>query len=72
MSLKGDIRFGPDVEWLYPPNEAEADWWSTQLNVDESRLDSIYEAVRTYLPGVERNGFTVDCESSNTAKEENC
>ena len=61
--MKGELRFGPDVEWLdLAQQETDADVWSDQLSVSEERLDSVYEAVRSYLPGVTREGFAVDCE----------
>jgi len=64
MNLKGETRFGPNIEWLdVPQEESDVDFWSDKLSVDEGQLDSVYEAVRTFLPGVNREGFAVDCES---------
>ena len=67
FDLDGAIRFGPDVEWLEVPTGVdgidEADFWEKHLAVDDSRLDAAVEAVRKYLPEVEREGFAPDCES---------
>lgn len=65
MNLAGEHRFGPDVEWLKPPTEErEEDFWTQELNPSEERLDQVFEAVRDFLPGVQRDGFAVDCECS--------
>ena len=63
LDLAGSIRFGPDVDWMRPTPEEEADpdWWNRHLQVKEDRLDTFFEAVRDYLPGVERDGFAPDC-----------
>lgn len=63
LSLNGDIRFGPDVEWLQPPVNSEdedPDWWSRHLTPPDDRLDQVFQAVASYLPGVARNGFSAD------------
>lgn len=65
MNLANEIRFGPDIEWLDAPNdldEADPDFWAKLLEPNETRHDEVFRAVKSYLPGVEREGFTPDCE----------
>lgn len=66
FDLDGNIRFGPDVEWLETPigddGADQADFWERHLAVDDCRLGMAVEAVRKYLPGVEAEGFAPDCE----------
>ncbi len=40
MDLGGQCKFGPDIEWIDEKN----------YDVDPSRADSFYEAVRAYYP----------------------
>lgn len=64
MNLAGEIRFGPDVEWLDPPAEGEEehpDYWTSHLAPSEARLEACIEAVQRYLPHVRRDGFAPDC-----------
>ena len=42
IDLGGQMRFGPDVEWID----------AVDYNVDPARGDSFYEAVRQYWPGL--------------------
>jgi 2-hydroxyglutarate dehydrogenase len=51
LDLSGRIRFGPDIEWITNP---------TDYKVNDSHLDEVYEAVREYLPGIERQGLAGD------------
>lgn len=61
MDLQGKIRFGPDLDWLDPPeNYADPDFWQQHLVPDDSRLQEMYEAVKEYLPEVSRDGFQPD------------
>lgn len=63
MNLANEIRFGPDVEWLKAPDELDENnpgFWTKMLEPNEERHDQVFEAVRGYLPGVERNGFRPD------------
>lgn len=53
----GQIRFGPDIEWLDPSQD-----WNTQLQPTTTRHHDVFEAVASYLPGVEQDGFVPDCE----------
>lgn len=42
IDLGGQVRFGPDVEWLDAPN----------YTVDPKRADAFYQAVRSYWPAL--------------------
>lgn len=64
--MSGEIRFGPDVEWLDPPKDEtgwdEMDFWDGNLAVNEDRLRDSVAEVRKFLPGVRADGFSPDCE----------
>lgn len=71
LDLDGHARFGPDLEWLdAPAQDADAedalgymhDFWETQLapSGTDAWLDSMHAAIRTYLPGVQRDGLAPD------------
>ena len=45
LDLAGQIRFGPDVEWLGHDDPDKVDY-----RVDPARSDSFYDAVRAYWP----------------------
>ncbi|BFZ61520.1 Vacuolar protein sorting-associated protein 52 [Saitoella coloradoensis] len=52
LDLGGQVRFGPDTEWL-PSN---IDLSSRDLyRVSEDRLDEMYEAIKQYLPATKRS-----------------
>lgn len=70
FNLAGEICFGPDVEWIQAPFcevqggvEDVSDFWERELVPRRERLEGVYEAVRRYLPGVEKDGFETDCSS---------
>ncbi|KAI0638256.1 NAD dehydrogenase [Trametes polyzona] len=61
LDLQGKVRFGPDLDWLNPPQDHEdSDFWQKHLVPDDSRLPLMYEAVKEYLPKVSRNGLQPD------------
>lgn len=65
LNLEGGVRFGPDVEWLSPPEgiqegEELMDWWDQHLNVDEDRSKGFVQSIRKFLPGVDPEGFSPD------------
>ncbi|KAF7794536.1 hypothetical protein EIP86_005670 [Pleurotus ostreatoroseus] len=69
LDLDGNIRFGPDLDWLDPPpirenpdgtEEADTDFWTKHLVPDESRLKLMHEAVNEYLPEVKFDGLQPD------------
>lgn len=66
LDLQGKIKFGPDIEWISPPDptpdgEAE-DYWREHLVPDDSpaKMREIHKAVASYLPGVELDGLSAD------------
>ncbi len=60
LNMAGAIRFGPDIEWLTPPPDYDPDFWNKLLEPNEARLDQFVEAVKGYLPGVDKSGFSPD------------
>lgn len=70
IDLQGKVRFGPDLEWISPPsqadasdydfNEENADFWRQHLKPSDSRLEEMHRAVTEYLPGVSFEGFRPD------------
>lgn len=64
LDLDGNIRFGPDTEWLSPPatdnEDAAADFWKKGLTVDESRLETMYHQITEYLPNIDKAGLSPD------------
>jgi 2-hydroxyglutarate dehydrogenase len=69
LNLAGEIRFGPDVDWLEAPMykvdeimEDEPDFWEHHLAAKDTRLAEAIEEVKKYLPNVDAAGFTPDCK----------
>lgn len=84
LDLSGNIKFGPDIQWISPSgaskpvagsttsqstldqresfsfDENDIDFWKQHLVADESQLSAMFEAVRSYLPGVEQSKFRPD------------
>ncbi|TFK29259.1 NAD dehydrogenase [Coprinopsis marcescibilis] len=66
LDLEGQIRFGPDLQWISAPDsilsepEAEADFWSQHLVPDDAQLPEMHRAVTSYLPGVSLQGLQPD------------
>ncbi|CAE6425216.1 unnamed protein product [Rhizoctonia solani] len=66
VDMQGNIKFGPDSEWLQPPNDATLDgqeihdFWKRHLVPSDNRLDQMYQAALTYLPGIHRDGLSSD------------
>ena len=90
LDLSGNIRFGPDLQWISPNrsfedrsrsipttspvpadegkdfmeefsfDERDVDFWKEYLAPDDSQLEAMYYAVKSYLPGVDRNRFAPD------------
>lgn len=63
MDLQGQIRFGPDLEWIGPPSgddEDVSDFWKKHLVPDESRLGQMHKAVTEYLPDVRLDALVPD------------
>ena len=51
IDMAGQVRFGPDVEWVEDPND---------LTVNESGLSKALEAIETYLPGIQKHKVQLD------------
>ncbi|MCO5610077.1 hypothetical protein L7F22_064312 [Adiantum nelumboides] len=75
LDMDGNVRFGPDTDWLYPPHTSSdqiQDWWSSSLVAlqpspysqsrlsEEERLDAMHASVSSFLPGVSRHGLSPD------------
>ncbi|KZV73587.1 FAD dependent oxidoreductase [Peniophora sp. CONT] len=66
LDLSGNVRFGPDLEWLDPGvvegGEESVDFWMKGGNLvaGEERVGQMAEAVRRYLPNVSMQGFAPD------------
>lgn len=57
MDLQGQVKFGPDVEWLdasiHNPDDID-------MNPDSSRTDSFYQSIRTYWPDLQDGALVPD------------
>lgn len=62
LDLDGNIRFGPDTEWISPPSndDGSVDFWKRSLVVDEARLATMYESITQYLPNITPDGLAPD------------
>ncbi|KAG8761751.1 hypothetical protein FRC12_009355 [Ceratobasidium sp. 428] len=66
LDMEGNVRFGPDAEWIQPPNDQALDgqemhdFWQKHLSPNDARLDEMFQAIATYLPGVRREGLAPD------------
>ncbi|CAG90977.2 DEHA2G21252p [Debaryomyces hansenii CBS767] len=48
FDLGGQLRFGPDLEWLDIKSASEIDYSATSINIDEA-----VKAIKTYFPSIE-------------------
>jgi len=74
LDMEGKIKFGPDVEWLDVPlslspscsssagslPEEMQDFWTRHLAPNPARLESTFQFVRSYLPGIDPHYFVPD------------
>ncbi|PSS37339.1 hypothetical protein PHLCEN_2v816 [Hermanssonia centrifuga] len=69
LDMQGNIKFGPDLDWLDPPpieetdegiEHADPDFWTRHLVPDESRLKMMHEAITEYLPEISLEGLQPD------------
>ncbi|KAF7312062.1 Delta-9 fatty acid desaturase protein [Mycena indigotica] len=60
LDLQGEVRFGPDLQWISPKNNDDSDFWKKYLVADNSRLEEMHQAVTKYLPSVELEGLQPD------------
>jgi 2-hydroxyglutarate dehydrogenase len=51
LDMAGQVRFGPDVEWVDDP---------TDLTPNESRLKEAIDAIQQYLPSIDRDAIGLD------------
>lgn len=51
IDIAGQIRFGPDVEWVDDPSD---------LSVNESGLSAALDAIKTYLPDIQKDKVQLD------------
>ncbi len=62
LDLDGNIRFGPDVEYIGDASASSAnpDFWQARLAPSSDRIASIGAAVQDYLPGIDPTALTPD------------
>jgi len=66
LDLQGKIKFGPDIEWVSPPELTPkgevGDYWREHLVPDDSpaKMREMHQAIASYLPGVELDGLSAD------------
>lgn len=74
LDMHGNVRFGPDLEWLTPPSlpgtpadtfifdEDAIDFWEHHLIADENRdrIEAMHRSVASYLPGIVLEGLRPD------------
>jgi 2-hydroxyglutarate dehydrogenase len=73
LDLGGNIKFGPDIEWIEPPllegldanitsvtSEEVIDFWKEHLVASSKQIPSMYQSVRQYLPGILEEGLQPD------------
>ncbi|KAK4688612.1 F-box and WD-40 domain protein CDC4, partial [Tremellales sp. Uapishka_1] len=62
LDLEGNIKFGPDVEYIGNPTlySEDPDYWQSHLAPSSSRLASIAQAVQSYLPRIDPAQLTPD------------
>lgn len=60
LDLDGKVKFGPDLEWLDPPEGSDPDFWQNHLVPGDARMTLMHEAITEYLPGVSLDGLRPD------------
>ena len=66
LDLQGKIKFGPDIEWISPPDPTPdgevQDYWREHLVPDDSpeKMQEIHRAVSSYLQGVKLDDLSPD------------
>ncbi|KAI0299750.1 NAD dehydrogenase [Multifurca ochricompacta] len=62
LDMAGNVRFGPDIDWLPVPDSAvkDEDVWEAYLSPNEERARSMHAAVSRYLLGLKPEGFQLD------------
>lgn len=66
LDLNGNVKFGPDTEWLTPPQTPSLtsseliDYWKQNLSVPDSVLERMESSIQMYLPKVDLTGLSPD------------
>jgi len=60
LDFQGNVRFGPDLQWISPGDEEDPDFWKKHLVPDDSRLEEMHSSVTRYLPQVTLAGLQPD------------
>ncbi|KAJ7185329.1 NAD dehydrogenase [Mycena filopes] len=60
LDFQGNVRFGPDSQWISPAEGEGPDFWTKHLVPDDSRLEEMHRAVTKYLPEVTFEGLQLD------------
>ncbi|KAG8906254.1 hypothetical protein FRB99_007316 [Tulasnella sp. 403] len=70
LDMDGNIRFGPDIEWIEPPltggstqhseRSQDADYWTHHLTPSPDRMQEMHESITSYLPHVALEGLSAD------------
>ncbi|KAJ7179453.1 NAD dehydrogenase [Mycena filopes] len=60
LDFQGNVRFGPDSQWISPAEGEGPDFWMKHLVPDDSRLEEMHRAVTKYLPEVTFEGLQLD------------
>jgi len=65
--MHGNIRFGPDLEWVRPPTQFhdgnEDHWWESYHCLDElagEARNAMHKAIARYLPRIDPSGLRED------------
>jgi L-2-hydroxyglutarate oxidase LhgO len=73
VDLGGNIKFGPDIEWIEPHSstftstndtttteEKAIDFWQEYLVASSKQIPSFFDSVSQYLPGIVESGLRPD------------
>ncbi|KAH7100581.1 FAD dependent oxidoreductase [Auriculariales sp. MPI-PUGE-AT-0066] len=68
LDMGGNVRFGPDVEWIEPPAEVDEEdastigFWEKYHRPEENpeKLKAMHEAVTSFLPDVVLGNLSID------------
>jgi 2-hydroxyglutarate dehydrogenase len=68
LDLSGNVRFGPDLEYIEPPAQmssnseegVDPDFWQAFLSPSIERIQDMHAAITSYLPNVTLSGLQLD------------
>ncbi|KAG8847051.1 hypothetical protein FRB96_001701 [Tulasnella sp. 330] len=67
LDMDGNVRFGPDVEWLEPPSgdgdsaeTSHRDYWAKHLIPASEHLEQMHQTITSYLPNITLSGLSPD------------